>query len=307
MPDTQAASRLALKAATAAVLLSSLLVVAKTLAWLEGGSAAMLASLTDSAIDALVSGTNLLALRYALRPADDDHRYGHGKAEGLAALAQSIFIAVSCFLVGQAAFEEFAQPSAVGAVGLSTVILMLAIISTLALTRYQEHVVKKSNSLAVEADSKHYVGDMYINLGVMISLWAGPALGWLWLDPLVALLVAAWLLYTARGIAMKAMDMLLDRELEDDVREQLITLIRTTPGVEDMHDMRTRRSGMRVMISFDIEVEPTLTLIAAHDISRAVEERILNLFPRAEVMIHIDPRGDVSDSRHQKLKDFHAR
>lgn len=307
MPDTLAASRLALKAATAAVILSSLLVAAKFLAWLEGGSASMLASLTDSAVDALVSGTNFLALRYAVRPADDDHRYGHGKAEGLAALGQSIFIAVSCALVVTTALDEFSNPTPVGALGLSTVILLLAIVSTLMLTRYQASVVKKSGSLAVEADSKHYVGDLLMNGGIIISLWVGWAFDWAWLDPVVALLVAAWLLYTARGIAVKAMHMLLDRELEDDVREQIIKLIRTTPGVEDMHDMRTRSSGVRVMISFDIEVEPTLTLIAAHDISRTVEDRILAAFPRAEVMIHIDPRGDITDSRHKKLKEFHGR
>lgn len=307
MPDTLTASRLALKAATAAVILSCLLVVAKTLAWLEGGSASMLASLTDSGVDALVSGTNLLAMRYALRPADDDHRYGHGKAEGLAALGQSIFIAVSCALVVSTALEEFKNPTPVGALGFSTVVLGLTIFSTLLLTHYQAAVVKKTGSLAVEADAKHYVGDSLMNGSIIVSLWVGWAFGWVWLDPIVALLVAAWLLYTARGIAVKAMAMLLDRELEDDVREQIIKLIRTTPGVEDMHDLRTRSSGVRVMISFDIEVEPSLTLIAAHDISRAVEERILALFPRAEVMIHIDPRGDITDSRHQKLKEFHGR
>ena len=299
---------MALVAALAAVALSVALVGAKSWAWMLGGSAALLASLVDSVIDALISFTNFLAIRYAHRPADHDHRFGHGKAEGIAALAQSAFIAGSCVFVLLEAVRLLGQPKAVVAVDFGIWVLVAASLATIALTRYQDYAARQSRSLAVEADAAHYTGDVAVNLGVVGSLLAGKYLGWLWLDPVVALLVACWLLYSAQHIGTKAVNMLLDRELEDDTRNGIFTIIRETEGVEGLHDLRTRRSGNRVMMSFDIEVDPDLSLMAAHDISQNVEKRLLEKFPHAEVMIHMDPRGgDITDSRHKHLKDFHGR
>ena len=297
----------ALMAAKAAVCLSLLLVGAKAWIWLQGGSAALLSSLMDSSLDTFISFTNLLAIRYALKPADHDHRYGHGKMEGVAALAQAGFIGGSCVFIVLESLRLLQSPEAVGAVNQSVWVLGLATIATLALTRYQAFAAKHSGSLAVEADAAHYTGDVYINVGVISSLLVGKYFGILWLDPVVALLVAGWLLYTARGIGRKAIDMLLDREIADDARNDILSLIRNTEGVDDVHDLRTRRSGAKLIMSFDIEVDPALTLNAAHEIAKSVESRLLGLHPKAEIMIHVDPRGDVTDSRHQKLKAFHAR
>ncbi len=301
-------SQLAKAAAIAAVGLSVTLVLAKSWAWMIGGSAALLASLVDSVIDALISFTNYMAIRYAHRPADHDHRFGHGKAEGIAALAQAAFIAGSCVFVFLEAIRLLQAPEAVGAVDLGIWVLVAASLATVALTRYQHYAARASHSLAVEADAAHYTGDVAVNIGVIISLLAGKYWGWMWLDPVVALFVACWLLYSARLIGMKAINMLLDRELEDDTRNHIFGIIANTQGVEGLHDLRTRRSGPRVMMSFDIEVDPTLSMIAAHDIAHAVEKNLLKEYPHAEVMIHIDPKGgDITDSRHKQLKDFHGR
>ncbi len=304
---TTKAQKLAVNAAMAAVAFSLLFVAAKSWAWLAGGSAALLASLVDSMIDALMSFTNMLAIRYAHRPADDDHRYGHGKMEGIAALAQAAFILGSCVFVVLESIRLIGEPQAVGAVNATIWVLACGSALTLALTRYQAYAAKHSQSLAVEADAAHYTGDIAVNLGVIASLLAGRYLGWLWIDPLVGLGVAGWLLYSARAIGLRAIDMLLDREVEDDVRLPLMQLIRDTPGVEGLHDFRTRRSGAKILISFDIEVDPALSLEAAHEISRQVEASIEGRCPGCEVMIHIDPRGDITDSRHQKIKEFHVR
>jgi len=309
LSQKQAKNRnIALVAAVAAVGLSMALVAAKSWAWMLGGSAALLASLVDSVIDALISFTNFLAIRYAHRPADDDHRYGHGKAEGIAALAQAAFIAGSCVFVVLESLRVLGNPEAVGAIDLGIWVLVAASIATLVLTRYQAYAAKTSHSLAVEADAAHYNGDIAVNAGVIASLLAGRYLGWMWLDPIVGMLVAVWLLYSAKIIGMKAIDMLLDRELGSEMRDRIFTIIQETAGVEGLHDLRTRRSGPRILISFDIEVDATLTMIAAHDITHAVERRLLEAFPHAEVMIHTDPKGgDLTDSRHKKLKDFHVR
>lgn len=300
-------SRHALNAAKAAVALSLLFVAAKAWAWLTGGSAAVLSSLVDSILDTLISFTNFLAIRYALRPADDDHRYGHGKMEGIAALAQAGFIAGSCVFIVLEAVRLFGAPRQVGAIDASIFVLLGATVLTIGLTRYQAYAARHARSLAVEADAAHYNGDIAVNLGVIASLLAGRYFDVLWLDPLVALIVAGWLLYTARHIGARAVNMLLDREIEDDARNEILATIRATPGVDDLHDLRTRRSGAKLIVSFDIEVDPALTLNAAHEIAKTVEARLLAIHPHAEVMIHIDPRGDVSDSRHEKLREFHAR
>lgn len=301
-------SRLARRAALAAVTLSVGLVVAKSWGWMAGGSAALLASLVDSVIDALISATNYLAIRYAHRPADHEHRFGHGKAEGIAALAQAAFIAGSCVFVVLEALRLLRSPQAVGSVDAGIWVLAAATVATLILTRYQAYAAKKSHSLAVEADAAHYTGDVVINLGAIASLALGKYFGWLWLDPLVALCVAGWLLLSARIVGAKAVNMLLDREVEEDTRQAVFATITATEGVKGLHDLRTRRSGHRLMLSFDIEVDASLSMLAAHDIAHAVEGNLLRSWPNAEVMIHIDPKGgDLTDSRHKDLKDFHGR
>ncbi|HEY8963818.1 MAG TPA: cation diffusion facilitator family transporter [Alphaproteobacteria bacterium] len=309
-PDKKSRN-LAYSAALAAMIFSALLVAAKAWAWLTGNSAAMLSSLVDSSVDTLVSFTNFLALRFAFMPADDDHRYGHGKAEGIAALAQAAFIAGSCVFVVLEAINRFGTSESVQAIDLNVQVLICGMVGAIILNVYQRWVALRTKSLAVEADSAHYASDVALNIGIITSLLVGQQQDLVWLDPAVALLVAAWLLWNARGIALKALDMLLDREVEDHVRLAIKKEILGTAGVESMHDLRTRRSGQSLLVSFDIEVAPDLSLLDAHDISKQVEDRVLtcvdNEFPHTEVMIHIDPRGDVSDSRHKKLKDFHAR
>jgi len=301
---------LAYSAALAAVAFSLSLVAAKAFVWLQGDSTAMLSSLIDSSVDTIVSFTNFLAIRYALQPADADHRYGHGKAEGVAALAQAAFIGGSCVFLLLEAIRRLSEPSPVQAVSLGVIILVCGTIGTIILSTYQRWVAKQTKSLAVEADSAHYTSDIALNLGIILSLMVGQQEGWELLDPIVALGIVAWLIWCARGIMLKALNMLLDREVEDHVRLAIKDRILGTPGVESMHDLRTRRSGPALLVSFDIEVAPELSLKDAHEISRQVEENVLTQvteeFPHTEVMIHIDPRGDTSDSRHKRMKDFHA-
>lgn len=300
--------RLALMAAALAVVLSVALVGAKSWAWMLGGSAGLLASLVDSVVDALISGTNFLAIRYAHRPADEDHRFGHGKAEGIAALAQAAFIVGSCMFVLLEAARLLREPAAVRSVDLGVWVLVAASVATLLLTRFQAYAARRTRSLAVEADAAHYNGDIVVNLGVVASLLAGAHFGIMWLDPLVALAVAGWLFYSAYGIGAKAVNMLLDRELEEPVRKRILAIIRGTGGVMGLHDLRTRRSGTRIMMSFDIEVSDTLSVVGAHDITKAVEAALLAEYPQAEIMIHVDPMGgDITDSRHRHIQDFHAR
>ncbi len=303
----EAAKKTVLRVAMAAMAVSGTLSAAKGAVWLAGGSEAMLASLVDSLTDFGVAVSNFFAMRYALRPADEDHRYGHGKAEGIAALAQAAFIAGSCMFLFLQSAQALFYPQAPTQVGTSIGVLVFGIFITLILTRFQSHAVRTTGSLATEANALQYSADAAVSIGIIASLLAGKYLGWYWIDPVTAICVGVWLLLSARSVGKKAINMLLDRELDETIRQDIMATIRATPGVQGLHDFRTRQSGLSIHVSFDIEVDPSLTLEAAHEISRQVEDGILARHKHAEIMIHLDPIGDTTDSRHRHLKDFHAR
>ncbi len=297
--------RLPLAAGLAAVLVSIALVVIKSWTWFETGSSAVLSSVVDSLIDILISATNLGAIWYASRPADDDHRHGHGKAEGVAALFQSAFIIGSSAFIFLQAVRFITMKEVIVDHESAIVVMAIAIVLNLALVLFQTYVKSKTGSLAVEADQAHYSGDIFIHGGVIASLLADKYAGWGWADPVFAILVCVWLAVNARSIAVKALGMLLDRELEESAREKIVQIIRTQDGVLGAHDLRTRRSGRQIKMALDIEVAPDIPLKQAHDISMALEARLIAEFPGSEIMIHIDPYGEPEDSRHKHLSDMH--
>jgi len=186
-------------------------------------------------------------------------------------------------------------------------VIVAAIMMNAALVIYQNHVVKTTKSLAIEADRAHYSGDIGIHIGVLIAVGADYFYGIKWVDPLVAVFISLWLARLAFIIGCKAIDMLMDKELPECERVEIRQIIKRTRGVVDFHDLRTNRSGMVVMMSFDIEVEESLSFLDAHNIARRVEDRLHKLYPRSEIMIHVDPCGDITDSRHRQIKGHHVR
>lgn len=290
--------RLALLAGGASLATVVVLLIAKGFTFGQTGSASVFASLMDSVLDASVSLMMFMAIRYSLKPADKNHRHGHGKIEGLAALFQAMLLAVAAgFLLWEAAVR-FVHPEPVRQHGLAIIVMVLTIIVSAILVMVQNYTLKCAASLAVEADKAHYGNDIIVNGGVIatiVALYFGAPY---WVDPLFAVLVAMYIIFTIFHIGRKGIDMLLDRELPGPVRDEITRLVSADPGVMGMHDLRTSRSGMRIFISFDLEVDPDLSLRDAHEIARAVEGHLLNYFPHAEIMIHVDPHGDTDDSRH---------
>lgn len=289
----------ALVAGVASIATVAILIFIKAFAYVMSGSAAVLSSLIDSVMDAVVSLINIMAIRYSLKPADHDHRYGHGKVEGLAALFQSAFIAgAGVFLVFES-LDRLARPEPSSESLTAIAIMFISILLSGVLVLVQKVSLKYAPSLAVEADSAHYSGDIAINAGVVAILlclhYGAPG----WVDPAFAIIVAAYLGYTAYTVAMKGIDMLLDRELPDDMRAQIIDIINRHPDAIGAHDLRTRRTGMDINIAFDLEIDPDKSLRTAHAIAIDIEQQILKLFPNAEIMIHKDPAGvPHTDSRH---------
>lgn len=291
----------ALFSTTASVVTAALLVVLKSYAYSASGSASVLASLTDSASDLGISIIAFFSLHYALKPADREHRHGHGNMEGVTALFQAAFISAAALFLGMQAFSRFLNPSPVTLEGAAVVVLLLSLTLSIGLVWLQNYTLSKSSSLIIEADKAHYSSDIAINAATLVVL----VLVGLGLPPIIdsgfALLVALYLAFTAITIGRKALDMLLDRELPDTEREAIKSIIRSQPGVLGFHDLRTKQSGFLIFISLDIAVDPDLSLRAAHEIAKNLEAAIMESYPRAEVLIHVDPADDIEDARHRQF------
>ena len=281
-----------LNAATlAAVLTATFLLVAKAIAWILTGSVALLGSLLDSLLDTFASVLNLFAVRHSLAPRDAEHRFGHGKAEALAGLGQSLLIAVSALFLMWESISHILTPEPVqfGVVGVG--VITLAIVLTLALVRFQKHVIQKTGSLAISADQLHYKGDLFMNAAVIVALLIAGFTPYTWVDPVIGVGIGLYILSSAWQIVVKSFDQLMDKEFEDDKRLRVLELARSHPQVRSVHDVRTRSAGTWDFIQMHIELDPSLSLIQAHEIADEVEFSLKAEFPRAEIIIHQDPAG----------------
>lgn len=282
-----------LKLATRASLaVASILIITKAIAWWLSGSVSLLAGLTDSVLDGAASFLNLLAVHYALRPADDDHRYGHGKAEAMAGMAQALFIAVSALLIGYQAIERLLQPQPLGDADVGIAVMLLSLGLTVALLSLQYKVIRETGSTAVRADSLHYRSDLLLNASILVALVLAKY-GWPQLDAFFGLGIALYILWSAWHIAQESTAILMDKELGPEVSEQMLALACAVPGVLGAHDLRTRMSGNHWFVQLHLELPGRLDLSAAHALCEEVEAAIKAHYPRAEVLVHADPQEVV--------------
>ncbi|MCB1616132.1 MAG: cation diffusion facilitator family transporter [Pseudomonadales bacterium] len=289
MLNTESARHRLLTLATkASVATAFVLIIAKVVAWSLTGSVSILASLVDSMMDALASLINFFAVRYSLQPADDEHRHGHGKAEALAALAQSAFIAGSAFFLVVESIDRIFQPQPTVQIETGIGVIAFTILLTAALVLFQRYVIARTGSQAIKADSLHYMTDLATNSGILITLLLVNA-GWGDLDSWFALLIAAYILQSAWVIAKEAMDLLMDRELPPSVQAKIDELVREHPEVMGMHKLRTRQSAQTYFIQMHLEINGLLTLRESHRIADQLEQKIKAIYPTADVIIHQDP------------------
>ncbi|RMH83989.1 cation diffusion facilitator family transporter [Pseudomonas sp. AOB-7] len=278
-----------MRLATAAALAVALsLVLAKAIAWWLSGSVSLLAGLTDSLLDSAASLINLVAVHFALQPADEDHRYGHGKAEALAGLGQSLFIGISAVLVGIQGVQRLLAPQPLAAEGLGIAVMLLSLALTVALLLFQRHVVRETGSTAIHADSLHYRSDILLNGSILLALLLA-SLGWQRGDALFAVGIAGYILWSAVSILREAVAVLMDQELAPEISTRMHLLACSVPGVLGAHDLRTRISGTRWFVQLHLELPGEISLSQAHAHCVAVEAAIRSEFPRAEVLVHADP------------------
>lgn len=287
----EAAERLRRLATWASLCVASTLIVAKLAAYLLTDSVALLSSLIDSSTDLLASIVAFVGVRHALRPADTAHRFGHGKAEALAALAQAAFITGSAALLAIEASRRMLKPEPLESGTIAIGVMLLSIALTGALITFQRYVVARTRSLSVGADRLHYSGDLLMNSAVIAAILITDLTGSAIIDPLFGLAIAGFLVFGAWRIMTEAMDMLMDRELPQAERERITGLVLAHAEVAAIHDLRTRRSGVTDFIELHMEVDPDLTVRAAHAIADEVESEIAAAYPGAEVIIHQEPTG----------------
>lgn len=296
MKPTLAVKQQLMRRATQASLAVAVgLLCTKLAAWQLTDSVAMLASAADSTLDALASGVAMLAVHWSLQPADEEHRFGHGKLEPLAGLAQAALVLASALGLLVSAVQRLLSPRPVeqGAVGLA--VMAVATVATLALMRFQKKVILATDSTAISADSLHYGTDLAMNGAVAVALVGAWGFGWLWLDPLLGLVTAVLIGRSATQIAWSSIQLLMDRELGDDDRQRIIAIVKAHPEALGLHDLRTRRIGLHSHIQFHLELDGDISLREAHAIGQAVEDEVRAAFNDAEVLVHFDPQNDPDE------------
>lgn len=282
-------------AAYASIGVALLLAVLKGWATWRTGSTAMLGSLADTALDLVASVATLVGVWIAAQPADEQHRFGHGKAEALAAVTQVMLIALSASGIAFRAVERLVNGGETAAAGEGIAVSLVAIVATVALLAWQRHVIRRTGSLAIRTDHVHYQSDLLLNLVVIAALVLDQFLGFAQAHPLLGLAIAGWLLWGAWRAGADAIDQIMDKEWPEEKRQRFIALAARHPELTNLHALRTRSSGSRDFVQFHVDLPGTMSVGEAHAITERVEADVRREFPDAEVIVHIDPQGHIDE------------
>ena len=286
-------ARLTARAAMASIAMALVLIGLKSWAAMQTSSMAMLGSLADSGLDLVASLVVLLGVRVAAVPADHDHRFGHGKAEALAALVQVILISLSAVFIAFRAVQRLLAGSQTADAELGIGVSIVAMVLTVALISYQRYVVRRTGSLAIGTDRLHYASDLILNGSVIVALTLDQFAGLAGADALFGLIIALWLLWGAWRASSYALDQLMDKEWPGELRDRFLAATKEYPELAGLHDLRTRSSGTHYFAQFHVWVPAEWTVKEAHDRLDRVEEALQERFPGTEILIHVDPEGQI--------------
>lgn len=287
----QKSNKLKNAAALGSVSLAVLLTIIKTIGVIYTGSLAVLSSMIDSLADLFASSITFIAVRFSSQPADCQHRYGHGKAEALSALIQSAFIAGSGIFVMYDGINRFINPRPLIETGIGIGVMLISLVLTIILIIFQKYVAARTHSQAISADSTHYTVDVVTNISIILTLFIVKTFDVSWFDTLTALIVSAYLLINAYRLAQNAVALLMDKELDADIRENIQKIVLSSAHVRGMHDLRTHDLGTGYMFEFHLELDGQLTLDVAHQYTDEVEKALQRVYPDAQMIIHQDPAG----------------
>ena len=286
---------------TLSVAVAALLMGIKAAAWLQSGSVSVLASLADSALDLVASLFTFFAVRYAAAPPDAEHRFGHGKAEAFASLAQAGLVFASAALVAREAIGRLLSPAEISAEGWAIGVIAVSMLATGLLVAAQSAALKRASSIAVAGDRLHYLADLASNAIAMLGLAVVWLTGWTAVDALAGLLIALWLVHGAVGVFRESANQLMDHELPASERAEVLRVAGDDPEVRGVHELRTRMAGPTLHMQMHMVLDPYISLKRAHDIVDAAEARIRAVWPEVDVLIHADPAG--FDEEHTPLAE----
>lgn len=295
LPHNAERAVLTRRAALASVSMASVLLGLKLWAAIETASVSMLGSLADTGLDIIASLVTLYSVYLAAQPADSNHRFGHGKAEALAALFQTGLITASALAIAWRGLSRLGSSDPPEHPELGIAVSLIAMSLTFVLIRYQKRVVAQTGSVAIHADHVHYSSDLLLNGSVIVALLLDSVAGLRGADPLFGVAIALWLIWHAREVAAAAVDQLMDREWPAEKRERFLAVARGHPELRGIHDMRTRTSGAHDFVQFHVWVDPDMTVLEAHRVMDEVEARLMAAFPGTEVLIHPDPEGHMAE------------
>jgi ferrous-iron efflux pump FieF len=293
VPELNGNARLAVRAALASVATAAILIVLKSVAALQTGSVAMLGSLADSGLDLLASTISLYGVRVAAMPADREHRFGHGKAEALAALVQVGIISISAAAIAWHAIGRLLEGAATNEAEFGIAVSLTAIAATFALLAYQRRVIARTGSIAIRTDHVHYQSDLLLNLSVIAALALDQYVGIRGADPVLGIGIALWLAWSAWKASSHAVDQLMDKEWPEEKRRRFRAIATRHPDLKGVHELRTRTSGSRDFAQFHIWVDPSMSVRRAHVVMDEIEALLKPEFPDTEILIHLDPEGHV--------------
>lgn len=295
MTTTQNHNDLNRKAALASIAVAILLVGMKAWAVISTGSTAMLGSLADTALDLIASLATLLGVWVAAQPDDQNHRFGHGKAEALAAMFQVVLISISAIGLAFRAIGQFFGGAQVAEAESGVIVSTIALAATFALLAYQRHVIRKTGSLAISTDNVHYKSDLFLNVAVIAALLLDTYAGIAGADAVFAFGIAIWLAWGAWGASQVAIEQLMDHEWPLEKRERFLQVVAQHPELRGLHDLRTRTSGNRDFVQFHVWVDGRMTVTQAHTVMDEIEDKLMAEFPGVEILIHPDPEGLVDE------------
>lgn len=284
--------RMNIKAIALPMVLSLFLVALKAYGWGETDSVSLLSSLLDSIMDIMVSMLNLVAILYAAKPADDDHRHGHTAIEDIVGLVQASFITASGLFLFYEAYQRFVDPTEVQNPETGVAVLVVSAIVPLLIVMYQRMVFRKTNSIVLAADSLHYLTDLLMNVLIIVSILIASQAGYGWVDPVLATVIAGYILWSAAKIGARAFNHLMDKEVPEEQFNQIVKTIKAHEGVLGCHKLKTRMNGSKMFMQMHIDVNASLNVKDAHDIAEGLEEKLIDQFEEydAEVIVHIDPK-----------------
>lgn len=293
MNDTASLNRGAAIASSSVALF--LLALKGWAAW-HTGSTAMLGSLADTVLDLAASIATLLGVWIASQPDDDKHRFGHGKAEAIAAMFQIVLISISALAIAARAVEQFVHGGRTQDAPEGIAVSVVAIVATFALLGWQRYVIRRTGSIAIETDHVHYQSDLLVNLAVIAALALDQYAGIAGVDPLFGLAIGGWLGWNAWLASDKAINQLMDREWPEEKKARFLEVMARQPDLRGVHDLRTRTSGNRDFVQFHVWIDPKMTVRDAHRVMDDIEMRLHREFPEVEILIHPDPEGLIDES-----------